>query len=363
MKSFVQPLCALLLVGIVCSTGEARACTGIRLQAKDGAIVYARTLEFGFDLQSSPIVIPRNYRSQGTTASGNPGLVWKSRFGVAGLNGLGLPVVIDGVNEKGLASGTFYMPGYAEYQSVSPQEEANSIAPWEVVTWILTNFATVNEVRSALPEIRVGKVAYQGVLHPLHYVVHDAEGNSLVIEYLDGKLSLNDNPIGVITNSPEFAWHITNLSNYVNLSPQNARPEHADGVTIQPLGQGSGLFGLPGDFTPPSRFVRAVALSQSAVPGADGPQTVGEAFHILDSFDIPLGTVRSGHAGDATFEYTQWTGASDTKNRVYYFHTYGNRRVQKVELDNVDLDAPQVLTIPKHAAEDVQNLTPSKAGA
>ena len=113
-----------------------------------------------------------------------------------------------------------------------------------------------------------------------------------MIEYVDGELHTYDNPIGVITNSPTFDWQQTNLRNYINLSTVNASPLTIDGVTLAPFGQGSGMMGLPGDFTPPSRFVRAVALSQDAVPGQDAEATVKVAFHILDSFDIPLGAVR-----------------------------------------------------------------------
>src|SRR5262249_4761667 len=136
-----------------------------------------------------------------------------------------------------------------------------------------------------------------------------------------------------------------------------------EGITISQLGQGSGLLGLPGDYTPPSRFVRAVVLSRAAQPGENGPQAVGQAFHILDSFDITLGTVRSGQAGDSTYELTQWTSACDTKNLVYYFHTYDNRRVRQVELMKSDLDGKRILVIPRQGREDFQNLTPVKAGA
>ena len=70
-----------------------------------------------------------------------------------------------------------------------------------------------------------------------------------------------------------------------------------------------------------------------------------------------------GKSGDATYEFTQWTSASDTKNLIYYFHTYDNRRVQQVELLKTDLDAKRILVIPRHGQEDFQNLTPVKTGA
>lgn len=339
----------------------AMGCTGVCLQAQDGSIVYARTLEFGYDLQSQVLFLPRGHQTVGTTASGNPGLAWKSRYAAVGLNAYDKNVFADGVNEQGLAAGIFYLPGYAGYQKVTPNDEAQSMAPWELVTWMLTNFATVEEIKAALPSIKVAAVPYgsKSDVPPLHYTAHDASGGSLVIEYVDGELHTYDNPIGVITNSPTFDWHITNLRNYIKLSDANVASIEVDGVTLAPFGQGSGLLGLPGDFTPPSRFVRAVALSHYAEPGKDGEATVKAAFHILDSFDIPLGVVRPDADSGVPLEYTQWTCASDLKNRKFYFHTYDDRQVRTVSLSEFNLDATEPTMIPLNdGGNPIETLAP-----
>lgn len=356
------PFAALAI--LLCAGAHAVACTGIRLQAKDGTIVYARTMEFGMDLNSSPIIIPRHYALTGTAESGKPGLAWESKYGVVGLNGLGMTLVVDGVNEKGLAAGIFYLPGYAQYQQVEKGQESKSLAPWELVTWMLTNFATVEEVRDALPGIKVANVILDGAGYtpPVHYIVHDAAGNSLVIEYLHGQLTLTADPIGVITNSPEFDWHVKNLSNYLNLTALNAAPEDLSGLKISQLGQGTGLLGLPGDFTPPSRFVRAVVFSQAALPAENGDEAVRQAFHVLDSFDIPLGTVKAVESGKPSYEFTQWTSASDTHNRSYYFHSLDNRRVRRIDLLKADLNSKHVVTLPFQKDNDVEVLTPGGSG-
>ncbi len=348
-----------VVAAVLIAAHTTRACTGIRLQAKDGAIVYARTLEFNDNLASTPVVIPRHFHLHGTANSGKAGLNWETRYAATGMNALGQPVIIDGVNEKGLAGGIFYLPGYAKYQTAAEGEESISLGSWELVTWILTNFATVDEVRAALPGVRVTDVPFEGQVFPVHYVVHDAAGKSLVIEYLDGNLSLTDNPIGVITNAPDFGWHLTNLNNYINLTADNAAPEKVEGVTLRQLGQGSGMHGLPGDYTPPSRFVRAAALSHTAFPGDNGEDTVHQAFHVLNGFDIPRGTIRGVENGQPSFDHTQWTSASDTKNLIFYFHTDDNRRVRHVDLKECNLDAKRILVIPRHAAEDSQDLTPA----
>jgi len=58
-----------VVIALLVGWQVARACTGIRLIAKDGTVVVARTLEFGFDLQSKVGVFqwvlpsPRRFRT------------------------------------------------------------------------------------------------------------------------------------------------------------------------------------------------------------------------------------------------------------------------------------------------------------
>jgi len=323
-------------------------CTGIRLKAKNNAVVYARTLEFGQDLQSRVIVIPRNYQFVGITPTGKAdGLSWKSRHAVVGMNALGLDEIIDGVNEQGLAGGLFYFPDYAGYQDVAQERHGRALAPWQLMTWILTTCSTVAEVKAALLTITVSNAILPqwGFTPPVHGIVHDAQGNCLVIEYVNGQLCLYDNPLGVVTNAPTFDWHITNLRNYINLSALNVPQIKLGDIVLHAFGQGSGMLGLPGDFTPPSRFVRAVAFSQSIPTADDETDAVAAAFHVLNLFDIPIGIVREKVQDALVFDCTQWTSASDLKNKRFYMHTYHDRQVQAFNLMDMDLEASQVMRI------------------
>ena len=125
---------------------------------------------------------------------------------------------------------------------------------------------------------------------------------------------------------------MTNLRNYVNLTATNLPPLNLGGITLAQFGQGSGLRGLPGDFTPPSRFVRAVAFSQSAIQSDTASQPVLQAFHILNNFDIPYGAVRDTAGGQVHAEFTTWTSASDLKNLRWYFRTFGDQSIRSVDL-------------------------------
>ena len=331
------------------TVAPAQACTSFLLGTSDGAFVYGRTMEFGFELKSDGVVIPRGYGFSSPGSNGKPGMSWKTKYAATGLNGFGLNVLIDGMNEKGLAGGILYFPGYAEYADPAKADPAKSMAPWEFLTWALTNFATVAEVKAHLDGISVVGVKLDtlGFVPPAHYTLHDASGASIVIEPVGGVLKVYDNPLGVMTNSPTFDWHLTNLKNYVKLSPVNAPPLKANGQTISSFGEGSGLLGIPGDPTPPSRFIRALGYVLSAEPKPSGVESVRLAEHILNNFDLPIGFVRAGEKPTPDgYDYTQWSTVADMKNMRYYVKTYDDQVLRGIDLMSFDLDAKTVVNAP-----------------
>ena len=288
-------------------------------------------------------MVPRGTAYVGSAPGGKPGLRWSTKlYAMAGAgNAFGLPLIVDGLNEKGLAVGIFYFPGYAKYQAVADSEADRALAPHELATYLLGTCASVGEAVEAARGVKVGAVAVAefGFVPPVHYVVHDAAGRCAVIEHVDGGVKVHDDPLGVVTNAPTFDWHVTNLRNYINLSVTDVPKVDLGGREFAAFGMGSGMHGLPGDFTPPSRFVRAAAFSRSSLPVASGREGVLRAFHILNQFDIPEGSVRDSTGGKVTEESTQWTAASDLKNLRYYIHTYKSRRIRMVDLKGLDLDA------------------------
>jgi choloylglycine hydrolase len=279
------------------------ACTGITLTAQDGTKVYGRTVEWGaFDLKSRLMIVRQGQEFQSKLSDGAPGMRWTAKYGVVGIDALEKPVLVDGMNERGLAVGLFYLPGFTTYQPFLPDAADQSMGPLDVANYLLTSFASIDEVRKGIAEIRVVPVVEPalGFPAPVHFQVTEAGGKAITIEYIDGKLVTFDNPLGVITNAPNFDWHMTNLRNYVNLSPVSLPGKKIGELDFKELGAGSGMIGLPGDYTPPSRFVRAVAFSKTARPTKDGPETIYEMFRILDSFSVPLGAAEGSSLGGGT---------------------------------------------------------------
>lgn len=350
---------ALISLGITGSVA-ASACTGIELKAKDGSIVSGRTVEFGMSLDINAVIVPRNLALHGTLPDGSNGLMYQSKYAVIGGAMFGSSDVADGMNEKGLVVGDFYFPGFAGYTTVTADNKNKALSPTEFSNWLLTQFATVDEVKAGIKNVVIVPTTPKGwpVLPPFHYVVYDKSGKSISIEPINGELVVRDNPIGVFTNSPDFDWHMTNLANYVNLSPVNALPVKVDGITLQNFGQGSGLHGLPGDFTPPSRFVRAAVFSTAAVPSDNADQAVLRAFHILNQFDIPVGAVRNaGKNGQVENEYTLATTVKDPTNMKYYFKTYDDQTIKVIDFAAFDLNAKKVKGISMTGGQTITDVS------
>jgi choloylglycine hydrolase len=330
---FRKTAVAALTAAFAFATTHSQACTGISLDAADGAMIRSRTMEFGFPLASNVVVIPAGTAMSGTLPDGKQGVSFTTKYAMAGANAVGQTVIIDGLNEQGLSFGLFYFPGFAQYPAVTPENASRAMAPFEFGNWVLGNFATVDELKAALAQgcaVIVDTPAPGFGSSPSHYFVRDRSGKSIVIEPLGGTLKIFDAPLGVVTNAPAYDWHITNLRNYVNLSVTSVPPLDLDGAKLTQLGQGAGLHGLPGDFTPPSRFVRAVVFTQANVPSATGADAVLAAFHILNQFDIPKGNVRD--KSTAALELTQWTAVSDTKNLRWYFRTFDDQTIRVIDL-------------------------------
>jgi choloylglycine hydrolase len=336
MKLF-RTATAIVFTAIFSAVQPASACTGIRLTAKDGTVVVARTLEFGTDLQSQVAIYPKGMTFTGTLPGNAKGITYKSRYGVVGANGFGMTAIVDGLNDQGLYAGMFFFPGYATYAPVTAENASKSMAGYEYALWILANFATVKELKAAYNTVSLAPTPVDalGGPPPVHFRVVDKTGAAVVIEPLKAGLKIYDDPLGVLTNSPSFDWHMTNLGNYIGLSPM-ARPSITlDGQTISSFGQGSGFYGIPGDFTPPSRFVRAVAFEQTAVQSATGVDAVQQIFHILNNFDIPVGAVRDEVNGKTVDEWTTWTTANDLKNLKFYYRTFTDQTIRSVDVRKV----------------------------
>lgn len=367
-KKMMISLSVVWIVLFFLQTMAAMACTGIRLKAKDGSTVYGRSMEWGaFDLNSRVAIVPRGYQFTGLTPDGHNGKAWQAKYGFVGLDMLGKDLFADAMNEKGLSAGLFYHPGYAEYMDYDQAKAGNTITAVDIVSYILSQFSTIEEVKKGMESVIVVPVIEKALGIPVqaHWMVTEPSGKAIVIEYLDKKLRIFDNPLGVITNAPEYSWHMTNLRNYVNLSPVALPGTKIENIDFHPLGARSGMIGLPGDYTPPSRFIRAVAWTQTARPTETSGETIYELFRILDNFNLPLGSAEGSTQKMELLKgmrsSTIWTTAWDLSEKKLYFHTQHNRRVRTVDLNKISFSQKEIIHIPldDKKEQDLKDITPS----
>lgn len=313
------------------------ACTGITLKSADGATVLARTIEWGAsDLNSRYVVVPRGHEQQAYVTGGKKeGLKFKARYGYVGVAVEMEDFVAEGLNEAGLSVGLFYFPQYGGYETYDPAKKDSSISDLQLVSWMLASFKTVDEAKTGLRGVHV--VSSDPRASTAHWRMADASGRQLVLEIVNGRMNFYENELGVLTNSPGFEWQMTNLNNYVNLYPGGAERKALGGAMLAAFGAGSGFLGLPGDVTPPSRFVRAAFYQASSPVQATARRTVAQAFQILNNFDIPVGIeFADGKVPADIPSATQWTSATDIRNRVFYYRTMYNSAIRSIDLKSID---------------------------
>ena len=343
-------------------------CTSFTLTSTKGDVIYGRTLEFTLQLHSVPIVFPKGVTRTGTGLAGEPGvggLTWETTHAAVGMNGVGLEIILDGVNDAGLVAAAFNFPVSAKYVAITPEQESQAVACHEIGTYLLTTCADVAEVRAALAAVPVHgphMAAYGGHVPMVHYSIHDAQGNSIAVEWIDGELAIHDNPTTVLTNEPPFPMQIAHLAEYSYLSPDPAPAIELPGMTLQAPSSGGGMQAIPGGFLASNRFVRAFWAAR-CVPAFDtAEEGIQFARHILNGFDIPPGSVmtpadQGESGGKAGWEMTEWSSMADCTNRVFYVNQFTHQGWTKINLATVSARLTEVTTLSLPSKDRFHELT------
>ena len=259
-----------------------------------------------------------------------PGAEWTSRYGFAGVtstdaNGYSAPH--DGLNEKGLGVAMNWLVGTAFAQ---PASNESALYVMDLARWILGNAATCAEATEGLKKLTVwckdsSKAAF-------HVSIHDAEGHSAVIQWIDGEMKVYDNTaIGVLTNGPQFPFYIDRI-NYYNWQKTLARP----------------AIEVPGAWYPINRFLRAYIIKGGLPAPNSNKEAITQAVHILNAVQTPWGAPGTDSMKPArmdNFDHTTWSVVRDHDNIVLYFRTVMNQQLHSVDLKKIDLDRTSVLAL------------------
>ncbi|MGL4372276.1 MAG: choloylglycine hydrolase [Turicibacter sp.] len=316
-------------------------CTGLTLTSHEGHHFLGRSMDIPQEFNQSVHFVPRNFAWKHVVDDE----VAHTKYAVLGMASTinDCPMFADGLNEHGLMCAGLNFFGFACYEAAAIEGKFN-ISPSNLIFWILSEFKNLEEVRENLKDLNLVNLAPKGTfVPPLHWIVGDKTGNSIVVEKTATGLSVFDNPVGVLTNNPTFDWHLMNLNQYNGLSEITNPNQKWDKQTLHSFSQGSGSFGIPGDFTSPSRFIRAAFYRHHVKEIATEDESVNSFFHILNTCNVLKGAVISE---DGQVDHTVYTTAMCGESGTYYYHTYNNQQITAVHLFNEDLNAPAMKTYP-----------------
>ena len=305
-------------------------CTTVGFSYKNGH-VFGRTLEVGVALDNKILFVPKETEGFIKTIDKE----YSSTYDVLGTGFFNIISFGDGINEKGLMGSNNLFPGCASFAKEAQKDKIN-LTTAHAFDYLLSRCATVQEVKNEAKKLVIVEqgASEEDTAASNHFFFMDEQGEKVVLEPKEGSLQIYDNPYGVLTNAPDFFWHETNLKNYISLQAENIEQKEFNGTSVSKLGEGTGMFGLPGDFTPPSRFVRSAYFVSHTPKNLEHNAAVLQAFRILSQADIPDGAIVDPKEGYT--DETLYTGIMDTKKKTYYVKCHDNINLQTFSLSDFE---------------------------
>ncbi|MFA6118500.1 MAG: choloylglycine hydrolase family protein [Parachlamydiales bacterium] len=331
----------------------AYACTDFILVDEEKNIVIGRSMDCRLPLDYEIVIVPKNQKKISQLENNEKGMSWTSKYAYIGITILNSELLVDGMNEKGLSMDALWFADSKYPANITKNE--NTLALEDISNWILGSFANVDEVKEGLKKVNfwVHYINQAQNVPKMHFAFHDKAGKSIALEFIDGKMEVIDNPVGVLTNSPKLDWQMKNLGNYIHLSAYNRDAVQVNGTIITPDEQGTGLLGMPGDWTSPSRFVKIAYIKSFAKPAKNALENTNLAFHILNVVDIPYGLIRPAK-DRKDLEYTQWISVKDLSNLKLFYRTYNDMNVYSIDfLTELKKLKDQKIKIPMNGTKKV----------
>ena len=308
-------------------------CTCIDFRSK--YFYFGRNLDLEYNFGEKVVITPRDYLFELKNGS-----KLKTKYAIMGMATVvnNYPLYADAVNEKGLCIAGLYFPGNAVYNKEI--EQNINIASFELIPWVLGNFSKISELKKELNNLNIIDAKFNENLPAaqLHWMISD-EDESIVLEQVEDGLKIYDNPFGVLTNNPPFDYHKINISNYMNLSCKYPENRFTDKIDLDVFGQGISMIGLPGDVTPPARFVRAAFNKSNSVECSNENEAISQFFHILDSVAMIKGTVLTK---ENKLDMTTYSSCINASKGIYYFKTYYNNQINAVKFNENNINSKEL---------------------
>ena len=296
MKKKLAGVALVLAAVSLMSIQPVEACTRAVYIGPDQMVVTGRTMDWKEDIMTNIYVFPRGIQRMGHNKEKT--VNWTSKYGSVIATGYDIGTC-DGMNEKGLVA----------------SRPAMGISIW--TQYVLDNFATVREAVDELKKetfrIDAPRMPNGGPESTLHLAITDETGNTAVLEYLDGKLSIHEGKeYRVMTNSPRYEQQLA-INDY-----------------WKEIG---GLQMLPGTNRASDRFVRASFYIHAIPQIADAKIAVSSVLSVMRNVSVPFGI---NTPEKPYISSTRWRSVSDQKNKVYYFESTLTPNLFWLDLKKID---------------------------
>lgn len=311
-------------------------CTAVTYLSGDH--YFGRNLDLEYSYRETVTVTPRNFPLPYRKCS--PMQTHYAMIGMAMISE-NYPLYYDAVNEYGLSMAGLNFPGNAVYQ---PEKDGlYNITPFELIPWILGQCKTVDDAMPFLERLNLVKIDFSAEfpLSPLHWILAD-RNRAITIEPLHSGIVIYENPVGVLTNNPTFDYHMHNLKNYLHLTSKEPSNNFAPQIELIPYSRGMGAFGLPGDLSSASRFIKAAYTKLNSISDGTETSNVSQFFHILNSVAQQYGCVQVGNS----YEKTIYSSCCNTDKGIYYYTTYENSQITGVNLHHEHLNSKALIRYP-----------------
>lgn len=298
-------------------------CTCIDFKTKDH--YFGRNLDLEYRFNEKVIITPRNYPFELKNGS-----AIRTKYAMIGMASIkdSYPLYAEATNEKGLSMAGLYFPKNAHF--CSEHKDKFNLCPYELIPYFLGLYATIAELRDILLNLNITDIPLTPDLPvaQLHWMISD-DTECIIVEQMQDGLKIYDNPMGILTNNPPFGFHLANLNNYMNLTPDCPKNRFSSRLDLQQYGMGMGAIGLPGDTSPASRFVRASFTKFNSVCEDDEESSVTQFFHILDSVSVVKGTTLTK---EGLLDLTTYSSCINTTRGIYYYKTYNNNQITAIRM-------------------------------
>lgn len=267
MKAGLAALALLMLM-----TSDMYACTGIWLVSRDGSRVVARTMDHdGAAVLWGYVISPRGHDFCSRTPDGENGLRYNAVYGFVGIYADDEAFVVEGMNEAGLSAGLFRCAEHYDFDEYESSGSRRTLCSAQLVSWLLSQFSTIDQIKDALEHVDIVTLDDEDAVC---WRIAEPNGKMSILEIIDGRPSFHD------------SW--------ISLCDVYEDPEAA----------------------------RADFIRTSAEMRPTGTDSVMQAFHILNNFEI--------------LDKTRFVSATDQTAMKLYYRTAWNSNIRCLDLMDID---------------------------